>query len=113
MKTSIKLLSVVAVTLSSLASATSPAAEADAPSVVVKYDAAALATRAGVKDLHGRLRMAAQSVCTSLESRTLGLREQHDHCVRDAIRRSIADVGNQNLTNYWRYGVMPRTVAAN
>jgi len=86
---------------------------ANAPTVVVKYEADSLVTRAGVRDLHSRLRMAAQTVCTQLESRELGLREVRDQCVRDAVRRSIADVGNQNLTNFHLYGVLPRVVAAN
>jgi UrcA family protein len=114
MKTSIKLLlPVVAVSLSSLASATAPTAIAvNVPSVIVKYDAAALGTTGGIKDLHSRLRIAAQSVCTQLDSRELGLREGHDKCVRDAIRRSIAEVDNANLTNYYRYRALPRVVAA-
>jgi hypothetical protein len=33
--------------------------------------------------------------------------------VRDSVRRSVADVGNENLTNFHRYGVMPRALAAN
>ena len=115
MKTSIKLLlPVMAASLPSLASATSPARIAiDVPSVTVQYDAALLGTRAGVKDLHSRLFVAARSVCRQLDSRVLGLREQYDVCVRDAVRRSIADVGNENLSNFHRYGVMPRSLARN
>ena len=115
MKTSIKLLlPVVAATLTSLASATAPAdIVVNAPSVIVKYDANTLDTRAGIRDLHSRLRIAAQSVCMQLETRVLGLREEREQCVRDAVRRSVADVGNKNLTNFHLYGVMPRVVAAN
>ena len=115
MKTSIKLLlPVVAATFTSLASATAPAGSAgDVPSVVVRYDSAALDTRAGVKDLRTRLFAAARTVCAQLDSRDLGLREQRDQCVRDAVRRSVADVGNSNLTNYLRYGTLPGVVAAN
>jgi UrcA family protein len=115
MKKSIKLLlPVVAVTLTSLASATERVAiPADAPRVVVKYDAASLVSRSAIKDLHGRLFVAARIVCQQLESRLLGLREQHDQCVRDAVQRSVADVGNDNLTKYHRYGALPRQLAAN
>jgi UrcA family protein len=115
MKTSIKLLlPVVAATITSLASATSPANVAvDVPSITVQYNAATLGNRSGVKALHSRLAMAAQSVCKQLDSRILGLREQYDQCVRESVRRSIADVGNANLTNYHRYGTLPRVVAAN
>ena len=115
MKTSIKLLlPVVAVSLASLASATAPAGNlGNVPSVIVQYDSAALETRAGVKDLRTRLFVAARSVCAQLDSRELGIREQYDQCVRDAVRRSVADVGNPNLTNYVRFGMLPRVVAAN
>ena len=115
MKTSIKLLlPIVAATITSLASATTAIkVTGGAPSVIVKYDAAKLDTRAGVKDLHSRLFSAARTVCADLDSRELGLREQRDQCVRDAVRRSVADVGNENLTNFYRYGVLPRVVAAN
>jgi UrcA family protein len=115
MKTSIKLLlPLVAATITSLASATERIEiRAGVPSVVVKYDLASLATRAGVQDLHSRLAIAAQTVCTELDTKELGLRKQHDQCVRDAIRRSVADVGNDNLTKYYRYRALPRMVAAN
>ena len=115
MKTSIKLLlPIVAATLTSLASASERITMGtDVPSVIVQYDAATLVTRAGVKDLRSRLFVAARSVCTQLDSRVLGLREQYDQCVRDSVRRGVADVGNENLTNFHRYGVMPRALAAN
>jgi UrcA family protein len=115
MKTSIKLLlPIVAVTLSGFASATTPIrVTTDIRSVVVKYDAASLATKAGVKDLHHRLFGAARSVCTGLDSSTLGMRSEFDQCVRDAVRRSVADVANVNLTNYYRYRTLPAVLAAN
>ncbi|HUR79166.1 MAG TPA: UrcA family protein [Thermoanaerobaculia bacterium] len=119
MKTSIKLLLPVvaaSLTLAGLATPASAAARgnaADVPSIIVQYDAATLGTRAGVKNLRSRLFMAAQSVCKQLDSRVLGLREDYDQCVRDAVRRSVADVGNANLTNYIRYGTLTRVVAAN
>jgi UrcA family protein len=119
MKPSIKLLlPLVAATVTNLASASlASAAErieirSGVPSVVVKYDAALLDTSAGVKGLHSRLAMAAQSVCVALDSRVLGLHEEYDHCVRDAVRRGVADVGNDNLTNYHRYRALPRALAA-
>jgi UrcA family protein len=114
MKTSIKLLlPLVAVSFTSLASVTAAANTAtDVPSITVQYDAARLATRAGVRELHSRLFMAARSVCKQLDSRVLGLREQYDQCVRDSIRRSVGDVGNENLSSFHRHGVMPRALAA-
>ena len=67
MKTSIKLLLLFSTTLTSLASASERVSiPANAPTVVVKYEADSLVTRAGVRDLHSRLRMAAQTVCTQM-----------------------------------------------
>jgi UrcA family protein len=95
------------------ATASTPASDlVGVPTVVVKYDRATLVNRAGVQTLHGRLRMAAQSVCTPLDSRVLGLREQYGKCVREAVRRGVADVGNENLTNYHRRRALPRMLAA-
>ena len=106
------LLCVTAVTLPGLASATAPAINSDVPSVVVKYDASTLATATGVKALHSRLRDAARTVCAELESRVRGQYDQRDHCVRSAVRRSVADVGNENLTKYLRHRTRPRVLAA-
>ena len=114
MKTSIKLLLLLSTTLAGLASAAERVEiRAGLPRVVVKYDLASLATPAGVRDLHSRLAIAAQSVCAELDTKVLGLREGYDQCVRDAVHRSIADVGNDNLTNYHRFRALPRMVAAN
>jgi UrcA family protein len=114
MKTSIKLLlPLAAATVINLASAAERIEiRSGVPSVVVKYDAASLDTRAGIKGLHSRLAVAAQSVCTALDTRVLGLREDYAQCVRDAVRRGVADVGNDNLTNYHRYHSLPRVLAA-
>lgn len=114
MKTSIKLLLLLSTTLAGLASAAERVEmRAGLPRVTVKYDLAALATPAGVQDLHSRLAVAAHSVCTELDTKVLALRDRHDQCVRDAVRRSVADVGNDNLTNYHRFRALPRMVAAN
>lgn len=111
---SIKLLAAVAaLTVSGLASATAPANKnSDVPSVVVKYSEPTLVTATGVKNLHSRLRFAAQSVCSVLDGRVLGLREQYDQCVRDALAQSVASVANDNLTAYHRTRSLPRAVAA-
>ena len=115
MKTSIKLLlPIVAATFTSLASANVPATIAvNVPSVTVKYNSAALITQSGVKDLHTRLSFAARSVCRRLDSRLLGMGGEFEQCVRDSVRRSVADVANVNLTNYHRFGTLPSVVAAN
>jgi UrcA family protein len=115
MKTSIKLLlPVVAVTLSGFASATAPIrVTTDSRSVVVKYDAASLSTRTGVQSLHRRLFGAARTVCTGHDTGSIGMRSEYDQCVREAVRRSVSDVANVNLTNYYRYRTLPAVLAAN
>lgn len=85
----------------------------DTPSLVVKYDARALKTREGVVSLHARIRNAAQAVCSPLASRVLGLREQYQACVNDAITQSVAAINNPNLSLYHRYGAKAQLVASN
>lgn len=72
------------------------------PSTVVQFGDLALNTKAGVVKLHARLHAAAQLVCASIDSRVLGLREQYDLCVTDAVNQGVAAVGNENLSNYHR-----------
>ena len=85
----------------------------DLPSVVVKYDGLSLNTRTGVARLHARLRNAAERVCSPLNSRVLGLREQFERCVSDAVADSVAAVGNANLSRFHRYGKRAELVASN
>jgi UrcA family protein len=86
---------------------------ADVPSVVVQYGDLNLNSKAGVVRMHARLKGAAQAVCDSLNSRVLGLREQYDRCVVDAISDGVKQVGNQNLSNFHRYGRVSTAVAKN
>src|SRR5262245_23995596 len=98
----IKLLPVAAaLALSGLAQATTPK---DLPSVVVKFGDLNLDTPAGIRNLHSRLRNAAQQVCSPLNSRVLGLRDQYEHCVSDAVKQSVSEIGNPNLSNFHRNG---------
>jgi len=88
-----------ALALTGIAGATS---RGEVPSTVVQYGDLALNTKAGVVKLHGRLHAAAQLVCDSIDSRVLGLRQQYDRCVSDAVTEGVAAVGNENLSNYHR-----------
>jgi len=91
---SIKLLvSVAALSIAGIAGA-GTRASSDVRSVVVKYGDLNLASAQGVATLHTRLRIAAKSVCTPLDTRMLALREA---CVSDAIARSIATVGERSV----------------
>ena len=107
----IKLLPVVAaLALSGLAQAGTPR---DLPSVVVKYGDLSLDSKAGIAALHSRLKTAAALVCSPLNSRVLGLRDQYEHCVSDAVAQSVAAVGNSDLSNFHRYGGRAGLVASN
>jgi UrcA family protein len=83
------LLAVAALSVSGLASA----GGRDVHSVVVRYGDLNLSTQAGVTRLHKRIRNAAQSVCSDLDTRILGLRQAYDSCVNDALANGIAAVG--------------------
>jgi UrcA family protein len=83
------------------------------PSVVVRYGDLNLTSQAGVLRLHARLRSAAQGVCSPLDSRVLGLLEQYQSCVADALSQSVAAVGNESLSKYHRYGIKPAVLASN
>jgi len=110
---SLKLLSIaVALATSGIASA-GTRVDVGAPSVVVRYGDLNLNSRAGVLTLHARLRSAAQDVCSPLDSRVLGLLEQYESCVADAISQSVAAVGNDSLSRYHRYGIKPAVLASN
>jgi len=79
------------------------------PSVVVRYGDLDLDTSDGVATLHTRLSRAARQVCSPLDSRVLGLRDQYALCVSGAVTQSVARVNNPRLTSFHRYG---RTAAA-
>jgi UrcA family protein len=87
---------VAALALSGIAAAGS----FDDRSVVVRYGDLNLASHAGVASLHKRIRNAAESVCSDLDSRILGLRDGYAECVSDAVSRGVAAVANANLTNF-------------
>lgn len=102
----------IALSMTGIASA-GTRVDAAAPSVVVRYGDLNLNTPAGVLKLHARLRGAAQAVCSPLDSRVLGLLEQYESCVADAIAKSVASVGNDSLSKYHRYGIKPAVLASN
>jgi UrcA family protein len=106
------LVSVAALSIAGIAGA-STRVSSDVSSVVVKYGDLNLATTQGVATLHTRLRSAAKSVCAPLDTRILGLRDAYTACVSDAITRSIADVGNENLSKYHRSGEKSVVLASN
>lgn len=106
------LLPAVALVAAGIASAGTRVA-AEVPSVVVQYGDLNLESQAGILKLHARLRGASQEVCSSLNSRVLGLLEQYEACVSNALARSVAAIGNESLSKFHRYGVKPALIAAN
>jgi len=107
----IKLLPLTAaLALSSLASAETVI---DPPAVVVKYNDLNLDTKSGISRLHARLRSAARQVCSPLDGSVVAKQGLYDACVTDAVARSVAKVGNSNLTQFHRYGRIDAMSASN
>lgn len=109
MKSNKLLLSVVALALSGIATA---APRGDA-SVVVRYADLNLASVAGVASLYKRIRNAAESVCSPLETKTLILRDAYKQCVAEAVTNAVTAVGNGNLANYHAFGRKGLSIASN
>jgi len=103
------LLPVVALALSGLAAAASP----DTRSVVVRYSDLNLNSQAGVASLHKRIRNAAESVCSELNNRVLGLRDLYNNCVDEAVLSGVNHVANPNLTNFHRSKGKAAVLASN
>lgn len=92
------LLTLAALTLAGAATAT--ASQRNVDGVVVRYGDLDLNSQTGVARLHKRIRNAAESVCSPLETRILGLRDGYDNCVTEAVRNGVAAVANANLSNF-------------
>src|ERR1044072_421758 len=74
------------------------------PSVVVKYGDLNLESADAGAALHSRVSKAARQVCSELDSRVLGLREQYERCIAGAVTQSVARGDNPRLTSFHRYG---------
>jgi UrcA family protein len=72
-------------------------AEADVPSMVVKYDPASLATDSGVNDLYRRIVSASRRVCPSAAIKDLDAQRQVDECRSQAVSRAIRQIDNSQL----------------
>jgi UrcA family protein len=90
------LLPVAALAFSGLATA----GARDLNTVTVKFGDLNLNSQAGIASLHKRIRNAAESVCSQLETRILGLRGAYDQCIDQAVAEGVAAVGNANLTHF-------------
>jgi UrcA family protein len=76
------------------------ASQRNVDGVVVRFGDLNLNSQTGVARLHKRIRNAAASVCSPLETRVLGLRDGYDNCVDEAVRNGVAAVANSNLSNF-------------
>ena len=90
------LLPVAALAFSGLATA----GTRDLNTVTVRYGDLNLNSQAGIASLHKRIRNAAESVCSQLETRILGLRGAYDQCIDQAVAEGVTAVGNANLTHF-------------
>jgi len=72
----------------------------DSHRAVVHFGDLNLNSQAGVVSLHKRIRNAAESVCSPLDLRVLGLRDQYDECVKEAVENGVTAVANPNLSNF-------------
>jgi UrcA family protein len=73
------------------------ATTAEAPSVVVKYDAAKAGTESGALELYGRLLYAAREVCPSGDASDLRRLTQSHQCQKDAVARAVTQIHNRRL----------------
>jgi UrcA family protein len=71
--------------------------DTDVPSIVVKYDAASLATDQGVNDLYRRITFAARKVCPGAAMIDLSAQRLVDECRNQAVSRAIRQIGNSQL----------------
>jgi UrcA family protein len=72
-------------------------ADGGVPSVVVKYDAASLATDSGVNDLYRRIMYAAKKVCPDASIRDLSGQQRVEECRNQAVSRAIRQIDNSQL----------------
>jgi UrcA family protein len=72
----------------------------DARSVTLQYLSRDLDTPQGASILYRRIRAAATSVCSPLESRALERKVLWDQCFNNAVANAVAAVHNQQLSAY-------------
>ena len=86
----------------------------EARSVTLQYLNRDLGTPQGTATLYRRIRAAASSVCSPLESHALERRALWDHCFSNAVANAVAAVHSETLSAYhWQVtrGSKPRVEA--
>jgi UrcA family protein len=72
-------------------------ADADAPSVAVRYDDLNLSTTAGVNKLYQRISAAARQVCPDVYSRDPHVALAGQHCLSTAVAKAVSEVNSPSL----------------
>jgi UrcA family protein len=91
------MLALGAACLAAMGSASAATVDSDAPSLVVHYSSATLATQAGVHTLYQRLVQASRQVCPDSSIRDLGADARVRQCRDQAIARAIREINNPQL----------------
>lgn len=98
-KTHMLLLSILAVTASSLAMADT---SVNVKTETVRYDDLRLISTVGAAVLYGRLKGAAERVCGGpMESAQIAEQKRYRTCVDDALTKAVADVNHPLLTQFF------------
>ena len=74
-------------------------ADADVPSVAVRYDDLNLATSAGVNKLYQRISAAARQVCPDVYSRDPHVSMAGQHCQAAAVAKAVGEVNSPSLAS--------------
>jgi UrcA family protein len=92
-----KLLLVGGFAVAAAGAAVASPTDSDAPSVVVRYTAASLATDSGVQALYRRIEMAAAKVCFIEPAGSRLPNQAVQKCRRDAVAGAVEKVHNTRL----------------
>ena len=79
--------------------ADAPAAAADVPTVVIRFDPQSLGTERGTQDVYRRILSAARAVCPSDDTRDLQTLNVARQCQKAAVARAVAKIHHQRLAD--------------
>jgi UrcA family protein len=101
-KTQKLLLSILAITASSLASADASTVSVNVKTETVRYDDLRLISTVGAAVLYGRLKGAAERVCGGpMDSAQIAEQKRYRACVDDALMKAVAEVNHPILTQFY------------
>ena len=73
-----------------------------APAVLVKWADLNVSHIEGATKLYGRIRIAAEQVCSAFDEQGLNSLSQKKHCVDEAISNAVTKIGNPLLSTLYR-----------